>query len=348
MPADFTARAHEFVLDRGSRDDGRRLEVAAAPVRAPAAATRPATIVSSARREPVRRPLRLPKMFTTGLGLALLVSALVTVGVLWLLGGWRYYWIPLDVRAYTDLHPLLRPSGAVGRTLGVTGLSLMVVMHAYSLRKRLRLMRNLGSITWWLEFHIFCGVLGPVLVTLHTSFKFNGLISVAYWAMVVVVASGFVGRYLYVRIPRSIRGRELSHDEVLERARELKEELQRQGLPAAAMARISSFEAAQVPASEQETTWLGLLLDGVRTRLRLLVLRRTVRRASPDHQLAHETVRLIAERASLLRRIVYLKKTKRLFDLWRVYHKPLAILMAVIVAVHVGIVWYFGYAFGGG
>ena len=62
----------------------------------------------------------------------------------------------------------------------------------------------------WLEVHIFCGIVGPVLVTFHTSFKFNGIVSVAYWSMVAVVLSGFVGRYLYVRIPRSLRGIELT------------------------------------------------------------------------------------------------------------------------------------------
>ena len=39
--------------------------------------------------------------------------------------------------------------------------------------------------------HLFCGVVGPVLVTFHTSFKFNGLVSVAYWSMVIVMLSGF-------------------------------------------------------------------------------------------------------------------------------------------------------------
>jgi type IV secretory pathway VirB2 component (pilin) len=28
-----------------------------------------------------------------------------------------------------------------------------------------------------------------------------------------------------------------------------------------------------------------------------------------------------------------------------VYHKPLAVLVGIIVVVHVGIAWYFGYAY---
>ena len=67
-------------------------------------------------------------------------------------------------------------------------------------------LRDAGRMKTWLEVHVFCGIVGPVLVTFHTSFKFNGIVSVAYWSMVAVVLSGFVGRYLYVRIPRSIRG----------------------------------------------------------------------------------------------------------------------------------------------
>ena len=77
----------------------------------------------------------------------------------------------------------------------------------------------------WLEVHLFCGIVGPVLITFHTSFKFNGIVSAAYWSMVTVVLSGFIGRYLYVRIPRSIRGNELTRAELDARADELKDEL---------------------------------------------------------------------------------------------------------------------------
>jgi len=286
----------------------------------------------------------LPKVFRSGLGLAILASVLVTLIVLFGLGGWRYYFAPQDVRAYTDLHPLLRPSGLVGNLLGITGLSLMVLMHGYSLRKRFRLMRNLGSVTTWLEFHIFCGFFGPVLITLHTSFKFNGLVSVAYWSMVIVVASGFVGRYLYVMIPRSIRGRELSDNELAERAYDLKTRVVDAGLGDDVADRIHCFESTVVPSNEADATWSGLLFGELSAQLRLIGLRRYARRHGVNRHLVDEALATIAERAQLLRRIAYLKKTKRLFDLWRVYHKPLAILMALIVILHVGTVAYLGYA----
>jgi hypothetical protein len=271
-----------------------------------------------------------------------MASIAITAFVLVVLGGWRYYWAPQDVRAYTDLHPLLRPSGTVGNLLGIAGLSLMVVMHLYTLRKKLRWMNRLGSVTTWLEFHIFCGFLGPVLITLHTSFKFNGLVSVAYWSMLLVVLSGFVGRYLYLRIPRSIRGRELTDTELTARAAELKLRLGLADLPATIASKVHAFEATAIPASEAETTWTGLVIGELRVKLRLFSLARLAR-GHENSSLIAENLALIAERAVLMRRIAYLKKTRRLFDLWRVYHKPLAILMVLIVVLHVGTAAYLGY-----
>ena len=288
---------------------------------------------------------RLPGFLRTGIGLAALASLATTLVVVVGLDGWRYYWTPQDVRAYTDLHPMLRPSGTVGHIMGITGLSLMVIMHLYSLRKRVRWMSRLGSINTWLEAHIFCGFFGPVLVTLHTSFKFNGLVSVAFWSMVIVVASGFVGRYLYVRIPRSIRGHELGRSELEARAAELRQRFSEIELPTAMAERIAAFEAASVPVSEDDATWMGLLIGEPKLRLRLIALSRQLHRVVSDRHLVSAQLALLAERDLLLRRIVYLKKTKRLFDLWRVYHKPLAVLMGMIVVVHVGIAWYFGYAY---
>ena len=277
-----------------------------------------------------------------GLSLALVASAVITVFVIFGLGGWRYYWAPQDVRAYTDLHPLLRPSGLVGNLLGITGVSLMILMHLYTLRKKVRWASRLGSITAWLEFHIFCGVLGPVLITLHTSFKFNGLISVAYWSMMIVLLSGFVGRYLYVRIPRSIRGIELTDAELITRAAEATRRLSNSDLPPAVAAKVRAFEAWAVPPTEKETTWSGLVIGELGLKVRLLALSRLARRYS-HVEVVGESLGLIRERTVLLRRIAYLKKTKRLFDLWRVYHKPLAILMALIVVLHVAIIAYLGY-----
>ena len=70
----------------------------------------------------------------------------------------------------------------------------------------------------WLEVHVFCGVIGPVFITFHTSFKFGGIVSVAYWSMIAVVSSGFMGRYLYNHIPHTLRGLEVGRADLERRA----------------------------------------------------------------------------------------------------------------------------------
>ncbi len=134
------------------------------------------------------------------------------------LDGWGYYRAPLSERSFMAANRWLRPSAPVGHLLGIGGFLMMLVPVAYSIRKKVKRFRDAGRIQTWLEVHIFSGIVGPALITFHTSFKFNGLVSVAYWSMVTVVLSGFVGRYLYVRIPKSIRGQELTQSELDARA----------------------------------------------------------------------------------------------------------------------------------
>jgi len=281
-----------------------------------------------------------------------LLLAAVAVGatagvVLFGLGGAEYYTTPLRVRGYAEAHRLLRPSGAAGHLLGIAGVALMLAMQLYTLRKRHPRARWPGSLSFWLEFHIFCGLLGPALITFHTSFRFNGIVSVAYWSMMLVMASGFVGRYLYVRIPKSIRGTEISVAEIEERTIELRETLAALELPGELVLRIDAFEAREAFRSGGLPTWSGLLFGEAALRVRLRSLRSAVRRAAIERAVLDETLHLVAERAFLRRRIAYLKRTKQLFDLWHVLHKPLAYLMLVIVALHVATALYFGYAFGG-
>ena len=46
-------------------------------------------------------------------------------------------------------------------------------------------------------------------MTFHTSGKLNGAVALAFYSMWAVVLSGFVGRYLYAKIPRTRKGNEM-------------------------------------------------------------------------------------------------------------------------------------------
>jgi hypothetical protein len=268
-------------------------------------------------------PKALSHVLVVAAGFCVTVALVVLVGF----DGWDYYRAPLASRGYLPQHALLRPSGPVGLTLGVAGVVSMLCTLPYALRKRWRRLSGLGTTRGWLETHIFFGVVGPVLITFHTSFKFNGLISVAYWLMVLVWSSGFVGRYLYVRIPKTMRGVELSRADVVLHLETLRARLA--FLPDTVRAEVERFERS-----------FG---GELRARIRLAFLRRRLARLAVDLDTVDAMAAMAFERASLTRRLAQLERTKRVFELWHVFHRPLVFGLFAIVAVHVGVALFFGY-----
>ena len=62
------------------------------------------------------------------------------------------------------------------------------------------------------------------MVLLHTSWKFNGLAGATTLLTLIIVISGFIGRYIYTRIPRTMEGLEIEgtlSESALRQARQL-------------------------------------------------------------------------------------------------------------------------------
>lgn len=91
-----------------------------------------------------------------------------------------------------------------GHTLGVVGIMLMLwAGFAYSWRKR-QLTPGAQPMRSAMQTHIVAGLVGPFLVILHSGFAFRGLAGVLSFMMVLVVASGVIGRALMSAIPATI------------------------------------------------------------------------------------------------------------------------------------------------
>ncbi len=117
------------------------------------------------------------------------------------------------------------PAGELfGHGIGIVGFVLMMMTETlYSLRKRSRTVQW-GRMSTWLQFHIFTGIVGPYMVLLHTSWKFNGIAGATTLVSVIIVVSGFIGRYVFTRIPRTMDGLEIEgtlSQEALKQARRL-------------------------------------------------------------------------------------------------------------------------------
>ena len=136
--------------------------------------------------------------------------------------GRSYYSLPIEERFFHPMYEMLKPSGYLGHGFGIIGTLLILIgLFSYMARKHLRIFWGWGLLKYWLEFHIFLCTLGTLLVLFHTTFKFGGIISVGFWSLMIVWFSGLIGRFIYIRIPRTIEGRVLSMQEVQEKIESL-------------------------------------------------------------------------------------------------------------------------------
>ncbi len=146
-----------------------------------------------------------------------LTTLYIVFGIIYfyyLITGSSFYFTEIIQRPHHADYRMLRPAGLLGHGFGVIGSLLMILMLGYSIRKRSRIFGNAGHLTHWLGFHIFCGIAGPLLIILHSSFKVQGLIAVSFWSMIAVATSGILGRYIYIQIPRTISGKEVDRNEL--------------------------------------------------------------------------------------------------------------------------------------
>jgi len=270
-------------------------------------------------------------------------------GVVYLLhDGRSFYLTPLIERPRHVDYWILKPGGSRGYWLGVWGTGLMVLMHVYSLRRRARPLRRMGRLSTWLDFHIFCGILGPLLIVLHSSFKVQGLVAVSFWSMVAVSLSGVLGRYLYLQIPRRRSGDELSLAEAAELDERITKRLRNEfGLSAGDLARLQALATRNL---RQDAGLVGLLLrlpfQGLALRFRLARFGRGLRLAAGAP--ARDFLRVARQKAMIERRILIWERLQQLFHYWHVFHKPFAVVMYIFLVVHVAVVMMTGYGWGPG
>lgn len=99
--------------------------------------------------------------------------------------------------------------------IGLVGGLLMVSLLIYPLRKRIRALERLGTMESWFRFHMVAGIVGPLLVLFHSTFKTGSLNgAAALYSMLLVAISGVMGRFIYRRIHRGMYGKKLTLEEV--------------------------------------------------------------------------------------------------------------------------------------
>ena len=276
--------------------------------------------------------------------LTILTGIVIFVFVLLAFYGRSYYTTPLIERHFHEQNELLKPSGFIGHGIGIAGSMLMIVgVFGYMARKRIRRLSRLGILKHWLEFHIFLCTLGPILVLYHTSFKFGGIVAISFWSMIAVVISGVIGRFIYLQIPRTIEGRELSLNDLNNMETELYDQLKEKFHVAPET--LAKMNSALVQTDPTEGT--NYLVRIVRRFIFERKLAKQIRKELKLHGLRGKNFRkvnrIFKSKIILNRRIAWLSSMQSLLRYWHVAHLPFALIMLVIMIVHIVIAVLFGY-----
>jgi len=270
--------------------------------------------------------------------------------------GFSYYTLSPIERPFSPKHALLRPSGPIGVNLGVFGVLMFFVIFLYPLRKRWGWLGKQGNSRHWLDFHVILGTAAPLVIALHSSFKFGGIAGMAFWIMTAVTLSGFIGRYLYAQIPRSLNAAELSIKEIQEAEVQLRGDAEEKhdkigsdlvtlfALPSAGRVDDIPMLAALVwmiwldLKRPFQISWLRLRASGFAAWLGSLF--GVLPTQNPQLERA---IRVARKQASLSKRVLFLSRTKQVFNLWHVIHRPFSYSFALLAILHILVVLGMGY-----
>jgi hypothetical protein len=282
-----------------------------------------------------------PIIFAAVLG-ALLVLSFV---------GLPYYIQGLGARVRSPLHAWFRPSGTIGQSLGILAFAAFLFLWIYPIRKRVRALARLGALPGWLRVHTLVGFFLPWIVALHAAWRFTGLAGLAFWAMLVVWASGVVGRYLYRRIPRNQQGVEMTLDQVASRRRELLLEISTySGFSPEQIERATMGRLAPTANPGFLRTWRRFLTDDWVRRRTVRDLKRLTLQAGgadpDDDETWNRIFDLTKQQVALEQQARLLEATRRIFHHWHAAHLPvgvtalIAVIIHVVVVIAVGATWF--------
>jgi hypothetical protein len=246
---------------------------------------------------------------------------------------------------------LLGPSHGLGLYLGISAAALIVLNLLYLLRRSPRTGFQLGSLRLWMTSHVATGILAALCALLHGAMAPRDTVGGdAFWALVVLLLTGAVGRYFYAWVPRAANGRELELEEARTRLFEMSEEWD-QG-----QRDFRRRVRDEVLSLVEHDQWRSSLVGRIAS---LIAGQRKLRRTL--HALALEGAREgipadeVAEILGLARRAhrsalsaAHLEDLRALLSSWRYLHRWVAALMVALVLVHIGYALFYADSLLGG
>jgi hypothetical protein len=237
-----------------------------------------------------------------------------------------------------------------GYWFGIVGGSLLLLLLLYPMRKRLHFMSKWLTVKFWFRLHMVFGVLGPVLIMMHSSYHIGSLNGqVALYSMLLVAISGLFGRYFYSRIHYGLYGKKATFASLHTDSKVLKKklgplfELQPRAKETMKQYEKLVMEAPNGPFASAKH-WFKMRL--MSARIYPTVMRDLNKKLlAAGHRKGWERAkvlrkqlrirRMLLAHRDVLRQVLELHFYERLFAIWHLLHMPLFIMMVITGFVHV-------------
>jgi Fe-S-cluster-containing dehydrogenase component/CRP-like cAMP-binding protein len=267
----------------------------------------------------------------------LLSTLALILGTVWLLVQHRY-----------DLNAQLGDTTWTIRwATGYAGLTGLIGVMLYPLRKKIYRHRA-GPLRYWMLAHVYLGVVAAVLLLVHAGTNFGGWLTTSlYFSFDAVLLSGLFGiacYYIAPRIMTSIEEEPLLIEDLIQRRRELKEQLDQLLTDSENDPHLRALIEKKVRKRFRSPGYLlrqylrreslRTMLDGAREEFKPLI-------ESLSEKEMRERLRDAIEIAATIRRADSLIHLHRLLKLWIPPHIISTALMLALMLVHIIQVYLF-------
>ena len=180
-----------------------------------------------------------------------------------------------------------------------------------------------------------------MFILLHSALKLDTWVSAAFWSMVIVVVSGFLGRYLYTQVPELASGvelEELDHERAFQKARPAHPAAMAECDRELANARDHAQGVAKSSSVVRSLWWL-IFQDVGRVPKNLARRGRLKRLGVTDRRLRKDLARRAGRMIVIARRQVVAPKAQLLLHSWKKVHVPFTVLLTAFAVAHIFISW---------
>jgi len=251
----------------------------------------------------------------------------------------------------TDLENYITAESGIGYMLGIVGTTMMLITLLYSLRKRMRSMRNWGLIRNWFTIHMILGIYGPVLTLYHCNYSIGSSQNekIAVISMIVVVISGIIGRYIHDKIRYGLYKHEAALEQ-LQMAKLITEDelssLHKED-PKLFKEILKHDSNIQIDSSGLIKSFFRILKFNTATRISYALTKKEIKIACKEIAIKeqwtpakykatfHKANHFLTAHYATIRKIASYSFYERIFSIWFFLHIPLFYMLIVSIAFHI-------------